>query len=44
MASGGAVTAVWTFGGRWDPEAELPALLPAEYLQKRLSGSGTSSP
>lgn len=26
--SPGAVTAAWTFGGRWDPERTLPAVLP----------------
>jgi pectinesterase len=39
-----AITAAWTFGGRWDPEAVLSSLLPAEYLRGRSVSSGTVSP
>jgi pectinesterase len=39
-----AITAAWTFGGRWDPEAALPSLLPAEYLRGRLASAETVTP
>jgi len=33
------VTPAWTFGGRWDPEATLPAVLPAAALPRPESGA-----
>jgi pectinesterase len=33
------VTPAWTFGGRWDPEATLPAVLPFAALPRPESGS-----
>jgi len=35
------MTAAWTFGGRWDPEGQLPSLLPDDYLRHR---SGAERP
>jgi pectinesterase len=34
------VTPAWTFGGRWDPEATLPAVLPFAALPRPESGAG----
>lgn len=39
-----AVTAQWTFGGRWDPEATMTPVLPFAYLpspERGASGVGT---
>lgn len=33
------VTPAWTFGGRWDPEATLPAVLPFAALPRPESGT-----
>lgn len=33
------VTPAWTFGGRWDPEATLPSVLPAAALPRPESGA-----
>jgi pectinesterase len=33
------VTPAWTFGGRWDPEATLPAILPFASLPRPESGA-----
>jgi hypothetical protein len=34
------VSAVWTFGGRWDPERTLPAVLPGASLPRPRNGAG----
>ena len=38
------VTAAWTFGGRWDPEATLPAVLPGAALPRPADGSRRVDP
>jgi pectinesterase len=38
------VTPAWTFGGRWDPEASLPAVLPFAALPRPESGTAAVDP
>lgn len=37
------ITPVWTFGGRWDPEATLPAVLPFAAIPRPENGAGADS-
>jgi len=38
------ITAAWTFGGRWDPEAALPAVLPFAALPFPADGARRADP
>lgn len=41
--SAGEIDARWTFGGRWDPEATLPAVLPFASIPMPRNGARTVS-
>ena len=38
------ITAAWTFGGRWDPENGLPAVLPGAAIPQPADGARTGDP